>query len=116
MEVLNPAAGSGSAEVIRWYPHPGVKVSIDRINATTPDISYLHRDQLQSVQLETDSAGAEVVERVYPTRRLQERCSDGKGGEVVNDYWVDLSGGRIRQSRQWAGPVIGYIRTRQVVD
>ena len=58
----------------------------------------------------------DIVGRSYPTRYLQERCSDDSGGKVVNDYWIDARGGRVRQSRQWAGPSIGYIRTRQVVD
>lgn len=80
------------------------------------DDSGSYRVTLACERRDLGRVSLEVVERAYPTRRLQERCSDGKGGEVVNDYWVDLSGGRIRQSRQWAGPVIGYIRTRQVAD
>jgi len=55
----------------------------------------------------------EIVEQRYTTRHMQERC-EGAGGVVVNDYWVDSRSGRIWQSRQWAGPTIGYLRIRQL--
>lgn len=55
----------------------------------------------------------EIVETRYPTRHLQERC-EGGGGTVVNDYWVDSRTGYVWQSRQWAGPYIGYLRIRQL--
>lgn len=57
----------------------------------------------------------EIVELVHPTRRLQERCT-GPGGEIVNDYWVDGRAGIVWQSRQWAGPGIGYMRIRRLVN
>ena len=55
----------------------------------------------------------EIVEQRHATRHLQERC-EGAGGVVVNDYWVDSRSGRVWQSRQWAGPTIGYLRIRQL--
>ena len=55
----------------------------------------------------------EIIETRYATRRLQERC-EGGGGTVVNDYWIDSRSGRVWQSRQWAGPGIGYLRIRQL--
>ncbi|WP_245706623.1 YjbF family lipoprotein [Ruegeria marina] len=55
----------------------------------------------------------EIVERRYPTRHLQQTCS-GSGGEAINDYWVDERAGLVRQSRQWAGPYLGYLRLRQL--
>jgi len=64
--------------------------------------------------------GAETIEIValsYATRHLQQRCEGGEGAEagvVVNDYWVDSVSGRLWQSRQWAGPTIGYLRIRQL--
>lgn len=57
----------------------------------------------------------DIVERIHDTRHLEERCTDPQGGRVVNEYWVDSRSGRLWQSRQWAGPAIGYIRIRQVV-
>lgn len=56
-----------------------------------------------------------IVELTHPTRRLQERC-EGAGGVVVNDYWIDSRPGhsQVWQSRQWAGPEVGYIRIRQL--
>ncbi|MCG7626012.1 YjbF family lipoprotein [Epibacterium sp. Ofav1-8] len=57
----------------------------------------------------------EIVGLRYATRHVQERCTGPQGGHVVNDYWVDSRSGRLWQSRQWAGPEVGYIRLRQVV-
>ena len=54
-----------------------------------------------------------IVERAHPTRHVQERCS-GASGQVVNDYWVDPRAGIVWQSRQWAGPHIGYLRFRRL--
>ena len=56
-----------------------------------------------------------IVERAHPTRHLRETC-EGGGGTVVNDYWTDPRSGLVWQSRQWAGPYIGYIRTRQLTN
>lgn len=56
----------------------------------------------------------EIVERNHPTRRLQQRCAGG-GGTIVNDYWVDPGAGLVWQSRQWAGPHIGYMRFRRLI-
>ncbi|ATG45991.1 Group 4 capsule polysaccharide formation lipoprotein gfcB (plasmid) [Phaeobacter piscinae] len=58
-----------------------------------------------------------IVELRYPTRHIEERChpsQPGRGGEIVNDYWVDSRSGRVWQSRQWAGPNVGYLRIRQL--
>ncbi len=55
----------------------------------------------------------EIVERRYPTRHLQERCT-ASDGDVINDYWVDSRAGLVWQSRQWAGPYVGYLRTRRL--
>ncbi len=57
----------------------------------------------------------EIIEITYATRHLQEDCVGPQGGVIRNDYWIDSRSGRLWQSRQWAGPIIGYIRTRQVV-
>lgn len=58
-----------------------------------------------------------IVELRYPTRHIEERCQPsqpGRGGEIINDYWVDSRSGRVWQSRQWAGPNVGYLRIRQL--
>lgn len=57
----------------------------------------------------------EIVELVHRTRHLRERC-EGGGGAVVNDYWVDSHSGIVWQSRQWAGPYIGYMRLRRLTN
>lgn len=57
----------------------------------------------------------EIVELVHPTRHLRETC-DGAGGQIVNDYWADARAGLVWQSRQWAGPQIGYMRLRRLTN
>lgn len=52
-----------------------------------------------------------VVERAYDTRHLRETCSLPQG-TVVNDYWIEPGSGLMRQSRQWAGPDVGYLKLR----
>jgi hypothetical protein len=78
--------------------------------------------QLNMVCSVTD-LGAETIEIVgvrYTTRHLQEHCEGGEGigakGVVVNDYWIDSRAGKLWQSRQWAGPGIGYLRIRDLAS
>ena len=62
--------------------------------------------------------GPETIEIIgdrHATRHLRERC-EGAGGTVVNDYWVGAGNGPVWQSRQWAGPHIGYLSLRQITD
>lgn len=76
----------------------------------------------------------EIVDLRYPTRHIQERCETLEEGArakvVINDYWIDSqprprTGPQtdylarhqprfVRQSRQWAGPQIGYLRIRDL--
>lgn len=62
-----------------------------------------------------------IVGRAHATRHLRQNCKrvvqedePGNGGVIVNDYWVDSKGGPVWQSRQWAGPEIGYLRIRRL--
>lgn len=54
-----------------------------------------------------------IVERVHPTRHIRETC-EFPNGAIQNDFWTDSSADVIWQSRQWAGPSIGYITLRQL--
>lgn len=71
----------------------------------------------------------EIVELEYDTRHLRESCAlagaepgdryrdvpdAARTTRMENDYWIDSRTGRIWQSRQWAGPDIGYLRIRQL--
>lgn len=63
----------------------------------------------------------EIVETRYGTHHLRETCEGGvaggdadRPGQVINDYWVDTRAGLVWQSRQWAGPGIGYLRVRRL--
>lgn len=61
----------------------------------------------------------EIVELQYATRHLRQTCeahANETQGVVINDYWVDSGRGIVWQSRQWAGPQLGYIRLRRLVD
>lgn len=61
----------------------------------------------------------EIVERRHATRHLRQNCEARAGqttGVVVNDYWVDPGRNIIWQSRQWAGPQLGYMRLRRLVE
>lgn len=69
---------------------------------------------------ELTDTGAQTIEIVgarHTTRHLVERC-EGGGGTVVNEYWVGSHAGSraglVWQSRQWAGPGIGYLSLRRL--
>ena len=57
----------------------------------------------------------EVIELRHATRHLREHC-EADSGAITNEYWIDQRTRLIRQSRQWAGPHIGYLRLRQITD
>lgn len=52
----------------------------------------------------------EIVERRFAVRHLRERC-ENDAGFFENDYYVD-SARRVIQSRQWAGPGLGFMTLR----
>lgn len=84
-------------------------------------LHVLNADNQQAVlplACEVGDLGPETIEIIgarHATRHLRETC-EGAGGVVVNDYWVDAGQGLIWQSRQWAGPHIGYLRLRQITN
>ena len=57
----------------------------------------------------------DVLGRGYDTQRYQETCNaqDRPAPIFVNTYWQG-AGGTIWQSRQWAGPVLGYVELEEV--
>ena len=59
-------------------------------------------------------APVEIVEVVHPTTHMRETCVTADGGRITNDYWVDPRAGLVWQSQQWAGPHVGYVRTRRL--
>ena len=56
-----------------------------------------------------------IVERTHRTRHVRERC-EGQQGQIVNDYWIDSHDQLAWQSRQWAGPDVGYVRFRRLTN
>lgn len=93
---------------------------------------HLRSGDLQVVRLglacDLEDLGPEtvtIVELSHPARHLRETCiSQGVAiggqplgqGRVVNDYWVDPRRGIMWMSRQWAGPDIGYLRIRRLIE
>ncbi|MEP1962509.1 YjbF family lipoprotein [Tateyamaria sp.] len=63
--------------------------------------------EMRSVGAET----IEIVERKFNVLHLQENCT-GTKGIITYDYWIDRNDATVRQSRQWIGPEVGYVRTR----
>lgn len=55
----------------------------------------------------------DVVEHKHATRHIRQSCA-ASSGQIVNDYWVDARSNMVWQSRQWAGPYIGYLRMRRL--
>jgi len=53
-----------------------------------------------------------IYELSVTTRRLAETCKNPTI-TFTNRYWIS-SGNRIRQSHQWAGPLVGYVFTQQL--
>ncbi|MEY8842288.1 YjbF family lipoprotein, partial [Cribrihabitans sp. XS_ASV171] len=85
-------------------------------------VQYIRTAEYDSLQMpfacELVDLGPEtivIVERRHATRHVQQRCA-GPSGEFVNDYWTDSGAGLIWQSRQWAGPGIGYMRFRRLTN
>jgi len=58
-------------------------------------------------------ASIEILGNQHATRHLRQTC-EGAGGRVTNEYWRDPRDGTIWQSRQWAGPYVGYLGLRRV--
>lgn len=52
----------------------------------------------------------EIIELRFQTRKVRETCQ-ASYGTVTNDYWVGTRGD-VLQSRQWAGPGVGYLKIR----
>lgn len=74
------------------------------------------RETALALSCELADLGAETIEILgqrQATRHLRQSC-EGGGGQVVNDYWTDAASGIVWQSRQWAGPHVGYLRLRRV--
>lgn len=87
------AAGSGGHARSLWF------------------LGDLDRSDRQDFACTLQSAGSEtiaIVGRSHATRVVDEHCS-GESASFTNRFWLD-SGGRIRQSRQWAGETVGFLK------
>ncbi|MEX0283970.1 MAG: YjbF family lipoprotein [Paracoccaceae bacterium] len=69
--------------------------------------------QFQCEVTDRGSTTITIIERAHPTRHVVEDCS-GDVGQIRNEYWIDTRAGLAWQSRQWAGPEVGYIRFRRL--
>lgn len=57
----------------------------------------------------------EIGARTHVTRRLRADCASDFGKKVY-EFWVAPDGQTVWQSRQWAGPGLGYMRLRLLKD
>ncbi|NUH67094.1 YjbF family lipoprotein [Sulfitobacter sp. S0837] len=60
------------------------------------DVTQLGREVIQ------------IVDQRVTTHHLREDCSFG-AQRFTNEYWVEAVSGKMRRSRQWAGPYYGYM-------
>lgn len=78
------------------------RITLARLNGTAQtaafscDMTQLGRETLQ------------IVDQQISTYRMREDCSYNDAS-FTNEYWVETGSGRMRKSRQWAGPTFGYI-------
>jgi len=77
-------------------------ITLDRMDGTAQtvpfscDVTQLGRKVIQ------------IVDQNVSTYHLREDCAFGKT-RFSNEYWVETSTGKMRRSRQWAGPRFGYM-------
>lgn len=50
----------------------------------------------------------QIVDQRVSTYHIREDCVYDNAS-FTNEYWVETSGGRMRKSRQWVGPIFGYM-------
>lgn len=58
----------------------------------------------------TPGGAAQTLVGQIPALFVAETCFDSTGEQFDNEFWVD-SAGRVRKSKQWLGPFIGYLET-----
>ena len=109
---------SGRVQVANGVPGPSA--SGEKIyDIRAQDNKALHLSLICEVT-DLGPKTVQIIGHTHPTRHLRETCEGGRtsdgasSGVVVNDYWIDRSAGLVWQSRQWAGPEVGYLRIRQV--
>ncbi|MGJ8629240.1 MAG: YjbF family lipoprotein [Sulfitobacter sp.] len=77
-------------------------LTLDRLDGSAQavafacDMTQLGRETIQ------------IVDQRVSTYHIREDCVY-ENASFTNEYWVETSGGRMRKSRQWVGPVFGYI-------
>lgn len=78
-------------------------ITIDRLDGSAQAVPF----DCDITQLGSETL--QIVDKLVSTYRVREVCSY-KDTNFTNEYWVETSGGRMRKSRQWAGPLFGYIQ------
>ena len=79
-------------------------------------LGYANYTTRIDLECEMESLGEtriEIFQRAHSVVHLRQNCV-GPDGPVTNDYWVDRSSNTVWQSRQWAGPDLGYFRIRKL--
>lgn len=81
-------------------------------------LTHENRLEIRAFRCTYTATGSETVTTLagtFKTRRIEEQCFDAKGTEIVNLYWLDSSG-EPRKSRQWLGPLAGYLEIERLKD
>jgi Group 4 capsule polysaccharide lipoprotein gfcB, YjbF len=55
-----------------------------------------------------------IFEKKHQVTRATEECARPQSGKITNEFWIE--GQTVRQSRQWASALTGYIEFQKVVD
>ncbi|MFD2738307.1 YjbF family lipoprotein [Sulfitobacter aestuarii] len=80
---------------------------IDRLDGSAQNVHF-SCEMVQLGRQDVTIAGQQI-----PTRRIRENCHY-RDFSFTNDYWVEIGSGQLHQSRQWAGPHIGYLKLRRL--
>lgn len=78
------------------------RITLARLNGTAQTVSFA----CDMTQLGRETI--RIVDQQVSTYRMREECSQG-AARFTNEYWVETGSGKMRKSRQWAGPTFGYI-------
>jgi hypothetical protein len=97
--VADIRAGSGAVARTHYY--------LDGLDQTVPTV-------FRCIIADAGPADIVVAQLAYKTRHDTETCTGGNG-TFTNDYWFD-SKNVLRQSRQWVGPLTGYLEIENLVE
>ncbi|WP_172331478.1 YjbF family lipoprotein [Mangrovicoccus sp. HB161399] len=107
-DIMSADVGEVQAAILFGFPgyYPRFQSYLDGENQTV----------IRSFVCKVSSRGTRQVDLgpFTATTRLMEEDCKSSDQSFVNLYWVDEGTGEVRQSRQWASPLLGPIALRQI--